>query len=92
MKLHIAVDTNGLPHAVRVTTANVTDRDGTIEMVRAPNLTKVEKVQGDGGYRGENFARAMKVLIGAEVEVVKRKALHTFAVRPRRWVVERTFR
>ena len=28
IKRHIAVDINGLPHAIHVTTANVTDRAG----------------------------------------------------------------
>jgi transposase len=76
-----------------VTTANVTDRDGAVEMLRvcAPNLSKTAKVLCDGGYSGENFACAVRVLIGAEVEVVKRNELHTFAVLPKRWVVERTF-
>ncbi|MHB9291168.1 putative IS5 family transposase ISCaa8 [Hollandina sp. SP2] len=45
----------------------------------------------DGGYSGENFAGAVKVLIGAEGEVVKRNELHTFVVLPKRWVVERSF-
>ena len=27
IKRHIAVDTQGLPHAIHITTANVTDRD-----------------------------------------------------------------
>ena len=31
IKRHIAVDTNGLPHAIIVTTANVTDREGALE-------------------------------------------------------------
>lgn len=30
IKLHIAVDTRGLPHAVAVTTADVTDRTGAL--------------------------------------------------------------
>jgi transposase len=51
----------------------------------------VAKVLCDGGYSGENFARAVKVLIGAEVEVVKRNELHRFAVLTKRWVVERSF-
>ena len=34
IKRHIAVDTNGLPHAIAVTKANVTDRAGAIEMVK----------------------------------------------------------
>jgi transposase len=45
----------------------------------------------DGGYSGKNFANAVRLLIGAEVEAVKRNELHTFVVLPRRWVVERTF-
>ena len=44
----------------------------------------------DGSYTGENFAMRINV-IGAEVEVVKRKRLHTFAVIPKRGVVERSF-
>ena len=31
IKRHIAVDTNGLPHAICVTTADVTDRKGALE-------------------------------------------------------------
>ncbi len=92
IKIHLGVDTNGLPHALHVTTANVTDRDGALEMLKlcAPNLSRVIKVLCDGGYTGENFANAIKALIGAEVEVAKRNELHKFAVIPRRWVVERT--
>ena len=30
IKRHIAVDTQGLPHAIAVTTANVTDRTGAL--------------------------------------------------------------
>jgi transposase len=87
------VDTNGLPHAVHVTTADVTDRDGAAEMFRkyAPHLTNVVKVLCDGGYSGENFANAVRVILGADVEVVKRNELHKFTVIPKRWGVERTF-
>lgn len=93
IKRHIGVDTNGLPHAVTITTANVTDRDGAIMM--ATNwkyyLILVLKLLVDGGYTGENFATQIKIILGAEVEVVKRNELHTFKVLPKRWVVERTF-
>ena len=34
IKRHIAVDTNGLPHGIYVTTADITDRDGAIELVK----------------------------------------------------------
>ena len=33
IKRHIAVDTQGLPHAIHITTANVTDRDGAEAMI-----------------------------------------------------------
>ena len=93
IKRHIAVDTQGLPHAVHVTTANITDRNGAISMVerQKSDLSEVENVMVDFGYSGENFANKIKELIGATVEVVKRDELHTFKVIPKRWVVERSF-
>ena len=54
-------------------------------------LNRVQKVLADGGYSGEPFAAAVQNLLGASVEVVKRKELHTFVVLPKRWVVERSF-
>ncbi len=54
-------------------------------------LSKCLKVLVDGGYTGENFAYGVRDLIGADVEVVKRNELHTFAVLPKKWIVERTF-
>ena len=93
IKRHIVVDTNGLPHAICVTTANVTDRNGAIEALKdnKENLEKIENLLTDGGYSGENFANEVKNIIGAEVEVVKRNELHAFKVLPKRWVVERSF-
>jgi transposase len=93
IKRHIIVDTQGLPHAMIVTKANVTDRDGAIEMMEtfSDNLSEMKKLLCDAGYTGKGFAFATKYLTGAEVEVVKRNELHKFAVLPKRWVVERTF-
>lgn len=87
------MDTMGLPHAVIVTTANVTDRDGAIQMIREnlEPLSCVKKFLVDGGYSGKRFADSVKELCGADVEVVKRNELHKFVVLPRRWVVERLF-
>ena len=89
----IAVDTNGLPHAIGVTTANVTDREGSLETFSAQkdNLSEVTNVLVDGGYTGEKFASSVKEIIDATVEVAKRNELHTFKVIPKRWVVERSF-
>jgi len=89
----MGVDILGLPNGIHVTTANVTDRNGALELLEkyAPKMTAVIKVLVDGGYTGEAFANAVKVLIDAEVEVAKRNELHKFEVIPKRWVVERSF-
>jgi transposase len=76
------------------TTADVTDRNGALEMLKsgAADLTNVKKVLCDGGYSGANFSNSVTAIIpNAKVEVVKRNELHTFAVLPIRWIVERTF-
>jgi transposase len=93
IKRHVAVDTQGLPHALCVTTANVTDREGALTMFSQAkdNLCQVSNILTDGGYSGEKFSEAVKDIIGATVEVVKRNELHSFAVIPQRWVVERSF-
>lgn len=93
IKRHIAVDTQGLPHAIAVTTAEVTDRKGALQAMDrcAPNLCRVQNVLVDGGYVGQPFAQAVKDKLGATVQVAKRNELHTFAVIPQRWVVERSF-
>ena len=94
--MHIGVDILGLPHMIMVTTANVTDRSGAIDMVDyycdvTDHLSMLKKILVDGGYTGENFANAITTLSGADVEVVKRNELHSFAVLPKRWIVERSF-
>jgi transposase len=93
IKRHIAVDTNGLPHAILVTTANVTDRNGALQMFSSntERLKNVRNVLADGGYTGENIALATKEILGWTVEFAKRNELHRFAVIPQRWVVERSF-
>jgi transposase len=93
IKLRTAVDTCGLPHAVWVAAANASGCGGAVEMLRkcAPNLSKVAKAFCGGGCSGENFANTERMLIGAEVEAVKRNELHTFVVLPRRRVAERVF-
>lgn len=93
MKIHIAVDVLGFPYAACVTTANVTDRDGAVQMFKMGGFcpTTFKKALVDGGYTGENFAKAIFNLTGATVEVAKRSELHKFAVIPKRWIVERSF-
>ena len=79
-----------------VTTANITDRNGAIDMVDyycdvTDHLSMLKKILADGGYTGENFANSIKALSDADVEIVKRNDLYTFTVLPKRWIVERSF-
>ena len=73
IKRHIAVDTQGLPHAFAVTTADVTDRkDCLLALERGrDNLGVVQKILADGGYTGNAFVSSVQELMGAEVEIVK---------------------
>jgi len=93
IKRHIFVDTQGLPHAIAVAPANVTDRQGALEAIRqqATDLSAVTSLLVEGGYSGQPFAEAVQRLLGASVEVAKRHELQAFAVMPKRWVVERSF-
>ena len=92
IKIHLGVDILGLPNAIEVTRANITDREGALEMLQknAVKLGSILKVLCDGGYSGENFAKAVMALTNATVEVVKRGELGKFVVIPKRWIVERS--
>lgn len=93
IKRHISVDTQGLPHVIHITTANVTDRTGALEgfSLNQSSLSSVDNVLADSGYTGERFANEVENLLGCTVEIAKRNELHIFKVIPKRWVVERSF-
>ncbi len=95
IKRHIAVDTQGLPHAVAVTTADVTDRKGALQALQRckPALGQVRSLLCDSGYVGKPFAQGVQEILGGHVtvQIAKRNELRTFKVMPRRWIVERSF-
>ena len=95
IKRHVAVDTQGLPHAVAVTTAEVTDRKGALQALCRcrSGLGRVQGLLADSGYVGQPFAQGMREILGEHVtvQIAKRSELHTFKVIPKRWVVERSF-
>lgn len=93
IKRHLAVDTQGLPHAIDVTTADVTDRNGALLtlLLNEDMLSEVKNLLVDGAYTGDRFAELARKILGAKVEVVKRRELHKFVVIPKRWVVGRSF-
>ena len=95
IKRHIGVDTQGLPHAIAVTTAEVTDRKGALQAMHRckGSLEKVQNILADSAYVGEPFAQSVGETLGeaVTVQIAKRSELHKFAVIPKRWVVERSF-
>ena len=52
IKRHIAVDTQGLPHGIHVTTANVTDRAGALVMFDENRSRPQSGPEGAGGPMG----------------------------------------
>lgn len=78
IKRHLAVDINGLPMAVHVTTANVSERDG------ANALLALNKSQFD-------LVQRVMAMINAEVIIAKQSDLRHGQVTPQRWVIERSF-
>lgn len=93
IKGHIAVDTQGLLHAITVTTADVNDHNGALLMFVAHDdrLANVEQVLVDGAYTGERFEDIIHRILDATVQVAKRNELNKFAVIPQRRIVERSF-
>jgi transposase len=93
IKRHLAGDTQGFPHAVAVTTADVTDRKGAAAAFErcAEGLQTVKSVLADGGHTDEEFADELLSALGATVLIAKRNELHKFKVMPQRWIVERCF-
>ncbi|QXP87426.1 transposase [Methylococcus capsulatus] len=58
---HPAVDAQGLPHAIAMTTAEVTDRQGALQAMDrcAANPIQVGNVSVDRGHTGRPFAEAV---------------------------------
>lgn len=92
---HIAVDTLGLPVKCHVTTADVQYRDALPALLNAvaKRAPWVKLAFADGGYAGDETARAAFEASRIHLEVVKRtdKGIKGFIVLPKRWIVERTF-
>ncbi|MFF0479376.1 transposase [Streptomyces sp. NPDC004284] len=92
-KRHIVVDSLGLPLAVVVTAAPVTDRDAARTLLARlrERFWRLTRVWADGGYTGR-LAHVAASAWRIALMVVKRSNDTTgFVVPPKRWLVERTF-
>ena len=90
IKRHLAVDSQGAPHAFATTAANATDRHGALlafEQNRE-ELSEVKSLSGDSGCRGKPFADGVKALLDEAVtaQIIKRNEMYTFYVIPYRRV------
>ena len=83
----------GLVLAVAVHAADIQDREGA-KLVLARlvgRFPRLALIWADGGYAGKLLAWAL-VTGGWVIEIVKKPVgVRTFAVLPKRWIVERTF-
>lgn len=93
-KRHLLVDTLGLVLCVVVHSAQVQDRDGArllFERIRT-RFPRLSLVWADSGYAGPKLGEWLKGFCRWVLSIVKRSdPIHTFAVQPHRWIVERTF-
>jgi transposase len=96
-KRHLITDTLGLLLVVMVTSASVQDRPGGRKILArlAAAFPTIALVWADGGYANRidnTLLTWAKSKLGLLLEIVKRSDDATgFQVRPRRWVIERTF-
>ncbi len=91
-KRHILTDTLGLLLAVTVHSASMQDRDGAEALLQEARRTFpfVERIIGDAGYQGRKMEAAVARTGTWTLQIVRRCDRHSFAVLPKRWIVERT--
>jgi putative transposase len=93
-KRHLLVDTLGLPIAVYVTPADLSDPAGARKLLAglAFRVPRLQKIWADAAYRGKDLAEwRQQQGNGWELEIVEREpGTRGFQVQPHRWVVERT--
>lgn len=92
-KRHLAVDINGLPQAIHIITADVSERDGASALLtlNSERFELVQRVMADGGYTGKKFASIVQSTINAEVIIAKQSDLKHGIITLQGWVIERLF-
>lgn len=93
-KRHLLVDTLGFPILVRVTAANVQDRDGARILLSdlRSRFFRLRRIWADKGYRGSLIAwvHQLRPRCRLFLDIVQGKKRKGFHVQPKRWIVERT--
>ena len=95
-KRHVLVDTQGNILVLKVTTADVQDRDGAKLLLNVLTMAFgwLMLIWADGGYVGKLIEHVAEIPRHRRVklEIVKRSDdVKGFKVVPKRWIVERTF-
>jgi putative transposase len=93
-KRHIVTDTLGFLVFVLIHAADIQDRDGAPDVLKAirRRFPWLRHIFADGGYAGAKLRQAMRGHGDWTIEIVKRSdQAKGFVVLPKRWVVERTF-
>ena len=93
-KRHIITDTCGFLLFVLVHAADIQDRDGAPDVLKAIRcrFPWLRHVFADGGYAGDKLKDALTDHGNWTLEIIKRSdTAKGFVLLPRRWVVERTF-
>lgn len=93
-KRHILTDTCGFLIFILVHAADIQDRDGAADVLKAirQRFPWLRHVFADGGYAGPKLRNAMASHGTWTIEIIKRSdTAKGFEILPRRWVVERTF-
>ena len=90
-KRHIVTDTCGFMVFVLIHAADIQDRDGAVDVLKAirHRFPWLRHVFADGGYAGEKLRDALQGHGDWALEIIKRSdKAQGFEVLPRRWVVE----
>lgn len=93
-KRHILTDTCGFLVLILVHAADIQDRDGAVDVLKAIRwrFPWLRHVFADGGYAGQKLRDQIASHGDWTIEIIKRSdAAKGFEILPRRWVVERTF-